>query len=68
MERFKAIRNAAAERLGLQPGVLCPNGTLEAVARRAPRDTTELREVPELRRWQAEVLGAQLIGAVDATP
>jgi ribonuclease D len=64
MERFKVIRNAAAERLGLQPGVLCPNGTLEGVARKAPRDTTELRDVPELRRWQAEVLGAELVGAV----
>jgi ribonuclease D len=66
MERFKGIRNAAAERLGLQPGVLCPNGTLEAVARKAPRDTTELREIPELRRWQAEVLGTELVGAVEA--
>jgi ribonuclease D len=66
MERFKVIRNAAAERLGLQPGVLCPNGTLETVARKAPRDTTELRDIPELRRWQAEVLGAELVGAVDA--
>lgn len=65
MERFKVIRNAAAERLGLQPGVLCPNGTLEGVARKAPRDTTELRDIPELRRWQAEVLGAELVGAVD---
>jgi ribonuclease D len=64
MERFKVIRNAAAERLGLQPGVLCPNGTLEGVARKAPRDTTELRDLPDLRRWQAEVLGAELVGAV----
>jgi len=61
---FLSVR-AAAERLGLQPGVLCPNGTLEGVARKAPRDTTELRDIPELRRWQAEVLGAELVGAVD---
>jgi hypothetical protein len=64
MERLKVARNAAAERLGLQPGVLCPNGTLEAVAKRRPEDVDALAEIAELRRWQAEVLGAELVAAV----
>ena len=68
MERLKVIRNAAAERLGLQPGVLCPNGTLEAVARKEPRSLEEMREVAELRRWQVEALGAELLGAIPGTP
>ena len=48
----------AAERFGLQPGVLCPNGTLEGIARREPKTVTELLEVEGLRRWQAKELGA----------
>jgi ribonuclease D len=64
MERLKVARNAAAERLGLQPGVLCPNGTLEAVAKRRPEHVDALAEIAELRRWQAEVLGAELVAAV----
>ena len=33
VERLKAARNGEAARLDLAPGVLCPNGTLEAIAR-----------------------------------
>ena len=64
LERLKQARNAAAERLALQPGVLCPNGTLEAIARREPKDIAELREIAELRRWQVEVLGVELLAAL----
>jgi ribonuclease D len=63
-ERLKVARNAAAERLGLQPGVLCPNGSLEGVARKEPKDLAEMREVEGLRRWQVEVLGAELLAAL----
>jgi ribonuclease D len=47
---------------------------MEAVARRRPRHVEELAEIPELRRWQAEVLGADFVkalgekGASDASP
>jgi len=69
MDRLKVIRNAAAERLGLQPGVLCPNGTLEGVARREPKDLAQMGEVVELRRWQVEVLGGELLaGLSPGTP
>lgn len=66
LERLKVVRNGAAERLGLQPGVLCPNGTLEGIARREPKTAPELLEVDGLRRWQAEVLGPELIAALTA--
>ena len=64
LDRLKVVRNAAAERLGLQPGVLCPNGTLEGIARREPKTAEELLEVDGLRRWQADVLGAELVAAL----
>jgi ribonuclease D len=68
MDRLKVVRNAAAERLGLQPGVLCPNGTLEAVARKEPKDLAQMGEVSELRRWQLGALGTELLGAIPGTP
>lgn len=64
VERLKRVRNEAAERLGLDPGVLCPNGTLEAVARSRPKSPQAWGGVPEMRRWQVEVLGAEFIGAL----
>lgn len=64
MDRLKVARNAAAERLGLQPGVLCPNGILEGIARVEPKSVDEMVKVEEMRRWQREVLGAELLAAV----
>lgn len=63
MERLKAARNRVALRLDLAPGVACPNGTLEEIARRAPASLEELAEVPSLRRWQREEFGRELLAA-----
>ena len=57
LERLKVLRNRRAEELSLDPGTLCPNGTLQAIARAAPTTERQLRNVPELRTWQAAVLG-----------
>lgn len=64
VERLKGVRNQAAERLGLDPGVLCPKGTLEAVARARPKSASALREIPEVRKWQVEVLGGDFLKAL----
>ena len=67
LERLKAARTTAAERIGLAPGVLCPNGTLEAIARAAPGSMDAMRTIPELRHWQAEVVGPELLAAIEKT-
>jgi ribonuclease D len=67
VEALKRRRNALAEELQLAPGVLCPNGTLEAIARAEPNSLTDLATIPELRRWQAKVLGPALLEATVAT-
>ena len=66
VERLKTVRNAAATRVDLPPGVVCPNGTLEAVARAAPRSLEELAAIPGVRRWQVDVLGSDLVTAAGA--
>jgi len=65
LERLKARRNALAEALELAPGVLCPNGTLEAIARANPDSAERLEAVPELRRWQARTIGPALFDALE---
>jgi ribonuclease D len=62
--KLKSVRDAAATRLKLDPGVLCSRDRMEAVARRKPQSLDELREIPELRRWQAEVLGPEFVAAL----
>src|SRR5665213_791632 len=62
--KLKSVRDAAAQRLKLDPGVLCARDRMEAVARRKPKSVEDLREVTELRHWQAEVLGPDFVAAL----
>jgi ribonuclease D len=61
--RLKAVRDAAATRLELDPGVLCSRERLENVARSAGT-VEDLASVPDLRRWQIEEMGEGFIRAL----
>ena len=61
---LRTVRDAAAHRLELDPGVLCSRERLEAIARRMPTSVDDLRAMPELRRWQAEELGEAVVKAL----
>ena len=62
--RLKAVRDAAATRLDLDPGVLCSRERLENIARSGAKNVEELAAVPDLRRWQIEEMGAGFIAAL----
>ena len=64
LERLKTARNRLAVALDLQPGVLCPNGTLETIAKANPVTLDELARLPELRRWQLHEIGGELLKAL----
>jgi ribonuclease D len=64
LERLKVARNRLATELDLQPGVLCPNGTLEAIAKANPVSLDSLGQVTELRRWQLRTIGEALLLAL----
>jgi ribonuclease D len=67
LERLKAARNRLAQECDLAPGVVCPNGTLEAIARLDPKTTAELGGVTELRRWQLREFGEELFKGLRGT-
>ena len=64
LEKVKAARTRVAAELGLEAGVLCGRTTLEAVVRARPADRVALEAIPELRRWQIDVLGDALLEAL----
>lgn len=64
--RLKAVRDAAATRLLLDPGVLCSRERLEAIARRRPEKAKDLEDVPGIRRWQIAEMGEQFVEALKA--
>jgi ribonuclease D len=61
---LKTVRDAAATRLELDPGVLCSRDRMEAVARKNPATLDDLESVSELRRWQRAVLGDGFVRAL----
>jgi ribonuclease D len=65
LEALKRLRDRRAKEIGMDPGMLCPNGTLQAVARAASATEKQLSSIAELRRWQATVLGRdQILAAI----
>ena len=60
-QSLRALRAERAKAVALDPGLLCPNGTLQAIARAAPRNSHDLDQIAELRSWQRESLGKKAI-------
>lgn len=56
VERLRAWRRERAAALGLDPGVLFPQSTLDALADRGAAALQEPAEIPGLRRWRREIL------------
>jgi len=61
---LRTARDAAAIRLDMDPGVLCSRDRLEAIARRNPATIEAMREIPEIRQWQVNELGADFLAAL----
>ena len=62
LKRWRAKR---ATELSLDPGVLCPNSALEAIAWRAPATASDLEELSELKRWFVREFGSEVVAAID---
>lgn len=64
VERLKTMRNELATCYDLPPGVLCPNGILEAIARVNPTTLEQMSQIRELRQWQLREIGGGLLAAL----
>ena len=65
--RFKAARDAIAERLALEPSLIAPRRVLEAVAEHVDSGM-DWEGVPDLRMWQRELLRPAVRDVWDAPP
>ena len=57
---LKSWRAPRAKELGLDPGVLCPNAALEAIAIANPKTGEDIIALPEPKRWLAQNFGEEL--------
>jgi ribonuclease D len=65
MLQLKRWRTESAKQTALDPGVLCPNAVLEAIAWRNPLDPADLDDVPGVKSWFAESFGAEVVAALE---
>ena len=64
VSKLKSVRDDAAKRLELDPGVLCSRERMETIARVLPRATDALVAIPGLRKWQIAEMGDQFVAAL----
>ena len=71
-ERFLAAlkrwRTERAKELSLDPGVLCPNVTLEAIASERPSSRDELARVAGVKGWFGRAFGSEVLEALANAP
>jgi len=65
--QLKRWRTGRAHELELDPGVLCPNIALEAIAWRSPERAEDLAELPELKGWFVGEFGDEVVRVVAET-
>lgn len=63
VERLRSFRQAASERLDLEPGLLLPNRLISAIALAGPTDVQTLSTIDGIRQWRCRVIGDELVAA-----
>ena len=62
--RFAALKQWRGEKsieLAIDPGVLCPNSALEAIACSNPTTKVEIQSMPGLKSWFAREFGGEIV-------
>jgi ribonuclease D len=57
---LKKWRTERAAEVAMDPGVLCPNSALEAIAWRDPENARDLEDLGELKRWFVREFGSEV--------
>jgi len=66
IEALRQWRKDASPRFGLEPGLLLPNRLITTVALAGPRDPAALASLDGVRRWRAEIFGAEIVAVLAA--
>jgi ribonuclease D len=62
--KLKKWRARRSDELKIDPGVLCPNAALEAIAWTNPQKASDLKDVPELKAWFIKDFAAEMVDVV----
>jgi ribonuclease D len=67
LDSLKQWRRKCSAEVELDPGVLCPNSTLETIALNPPESHEEMLERPELKQWFARSFGAEIVSHLQSS-
>ncbi len=62
---LKDWRGPRAEALKLDPGVLCPNAALEAIAWAIPANAKDMKGIPELKSWFVREFADEIVAVLE---
>ncbi len=65
LQALKDWRGPRAEALKLDPGVLCPNAALEAIAWADPSNVKDLKAIAELKTWFVREFAEEIVGVLE---
>ncbi len=69
-KRIKALRtwrSEKAEHLEIDPGILCNNTTIAAIAEANPSDPKAFSKIKEMRKWQIKEFGNEITQVLNKT-
>ena len=64
LARLRSARLDWAKKLGVEPGFLLNNQTLERIAKRGPSTLSEVSEIKGISGWRAQNLASEVIDVV----
>ena len=64
IKSLKKLREKLSTSMGIEPGFLLNNSLITAIAIQAPQNSEALLEIDNIRRWQVQNIGDDIISAV----
>ena len=64
IKALKSWRASKASALGIDPGILCNNALITAIAVKNPGDSKSLETVKDMKNWQKQAFGREIMGVL----
>jgi len=64
VQAIRTWRDTEAEKMDLDPALICNKAMMTAIAARNPRRMSDFNDIPDMRNWQREVFGKEILSVL----